>query len=190
MTARSIPPVLPATALAQSYASIPAGSKRLILLDYDGTLTPHVGDPDDAVLSPQVLSILAALAADERNALWIISGRLGEFLERNVGPIRGIGFSSEHGGFTRYPGATEWVGCGMYETPLKETWERLRGVMEKHVKRLDGTAASQTTPTTSYAAIHPTDNALQEPSSSTKSPRSRSRTATPPRTLPPLSSRS
>jgi len=135
---RPLPPVLARPALAESYRSVPVTSKRLIMLDYDGTLAPHVDDPESALPTPHLLRILAALADDERNALWIISGRPGDFLERTVGIIPNIGISCEHGGFTRQPGSTEWVGRGMYDGPLKAKWEQVRHVMEKHVTRLDG----------------------------------------------------
>jgi len=41
--------------------------KRLFLLDYDGTLTPIVKNPQDAKPSPHILMALEELIADKRN---------------------------------------------------------------------------------------------------------------------------
>ncbi len=48
-------------------------SKRLLLLDYDGTLVPvnHI----NSAPSEELLAVLRALCADGRNAVYIISGR-------------------------------------------------------------------------------------------------------------------
>ena len=48
-------------------------TKRLFLLDYDGTLTQpssHNNTP-----TPEVLAILQGLVQDPKNSVWIISGR-------------------------------------------------------------------------------------------------------------------
>ncbi|KAK2035634.1 family 20 glycosyltransferase [Colletotrichum zoysiae] len=83
--------------------------KRLFMFDYDGTLTPIVREPSAAVPSERVLATLRALASDERNAVWIISGRDQEFLQQHLGHIPGLGFSAEHGSFMKNPGSNEWV---------------------------------------------------------------------------------
>ncbi|KAK1962623.1 family 20 glycosyltransferase [Colletotrichum sublineola] len=83
--------------------------KRLFMFDYDGTLTPIVREPSAAVPSERVLQTLTALASDERNAVWIISGRDQEFLQQHLGHIPGLGFSAEHGSFMKNPGSDEWV---------------------------------------------------------------------------------
>ncbi|KAF6816897.1 putative trehalose-6-phosphate synthase [Colletotrichum plurivorum] len=83
--------------------------KRLFMFDYDGTLTPIVREPSAAVPSERVLQTLKALAADEKNAVWIISGRDQEFLQQHLGHIPGLGFSAEHGSFMRNPGSDDWI---------------------------------------------------------------------------------
>ncbi|KAK0610670.1 glycosyltransferase family 20-domain-containing protein [Bombardia bombarda] len=85
-----------------------AAKKRLFMFDYDGTLTPIVGDPSAAIPSERVITSLRALAADHRNAVWIISGRDQEFLNHHLGHITELGFSAEHGSFMRHPGTTNW----------------------------------------------------------------------------------
>ena len=83
-------------------------SKRLFLFDYDGTLTPIVNNPGAATPSDRVIRTIKALVADNRNAVWIISGRDQAFLDEWVGNINALGLSAEHGSFIRYPGAKTW----------------------------------------------------------------------------------
>lgn len=78
------------------------------MFDYDGTLTPIVKEPSAAIPSQRVTNTLKTLAADHRNAVWIISGRDQNFLTKHLGHISELGFSAEHGSFMRHPGSQEW----------------------------------------------------------------------------------
>jgi trehalose 6-phosphate synthase/phosphatase len=62
-----------------------------------------------AVPTEDTLTALAALSADPRNLVYIISGRDGAFLEQHLGHIEGLGMSAEHGGFIRAPGSRQWT---------------------------------------------------------------------------------
>jgi len=84
-------------------------NKRLLLFDYDGTLTPIVKNPKDAVPPEGLIEALERLCADERNIVYIISGRDGSFLQKHLGSISGLGMSAEHGCFLREPGGKEWI---------------------------------------------------------------------------------
>lgn len=84
-------------------------NKRLLLFDYDGTLTPIVKNPKDAVPPEGLIEALGRLCADEKNIVYIISGRDGTFLQKHLGSIPGLGMSAEHGCFLREPGAKEWL---------------------------------------------------------------------------------
>jgi trehalose 6-phosphate synthase/phosphatase len=68
------------------------------LLDYDGTLAPIVSNPSDAAPSSELLSILNNLSLDERNLIYIITGRDRMTMQRWLGNLR-IGLSCEHGAF-------------------------------------------------------------------------------------------
>jgi len=98
-------PLLDRDNMLKAYHS---AKKRLFMFDYDGTLTPIVREPSAAVPSERVITSLKALAADHRNAVWIISGRDQEFLNQHLGHISELGFSAEHGSFMRHPGTTDW----------------------------------------------------------------------------------
>ncbi|KAG9307403.1 hypothetical protein G9A89_017232 [Geosiphon pyriformis] len=84
-------------------------NKRLILLDYDGTLTPIVRTPSAAIPPKAILKALKTLALDSRNNLWIISGRDQEALDEWLSDIPGLGLSAEHGSFIKYPNTGKWV---------------------------------------------------------------------------------
>lgn len=83
--------------------------RRLLMFDYDGTLTPIVKDPSAATPSAELLKSLETLAADPKNVVYIISGRDGAFLEEHLGHIPNLGMSAEHGCFLRAPGQAKWT---------------------------------------------------------------------------------
>ncbi|PFH56445.1 hypothetical protein XA68_16490 [Ophiocordyceps unilateralis] len=83
--------------------------KRLFMFDYDGTLTPIVREPSAAIPSERIIHALRLLAADTRNAVWIISGRDQDFLGHHLGHVPRLGFSAEHGSFMRHPGSDQWI---------------------------------------------------------------------------------
>lgn len=81
---------------------------RLLIFDYDGTLTPIVQDPAMAKLPLHVHVLLKKLASDRKNKVWIISGRDKEFLEREFDPCPNLGLAAEHGAFFREPSSSVW----------------------------------------------------------------------------------
>lgn len=82
--------------------------KRLILLDYDGTLTPITNIPSEALPPPGMLQALGEICADPKNLVCVISGRDRQFLDLHLGDVKGLALSGEHGSFIKYPG-DEWV---------------------------------------------------------------------------------
>ncbi|KAI0506361.1 trehalose-phosphatase [Xylaria bambusicola] len=126
-------PVLDGTSLLEHYR---AASKRLFMFDYDGTLTPIVKDPQAAIPSERVIQTIRALASDDRNAVWIISGRDQEFLQQHLGHIKNVGFSAEHGSFIRYPGAETWENLA---EKLDMSWQpEVVNVFQKYTDRVPG----------------------------------------------------
>jgi trehalose 6-phosphate synthase/phosphatase len=113
-------------------------AKRLILLDYDGTLVPFV--PDHALARPtqNVLSLLQRLADDPANSVVIVSGRDRHTLEKwfEALPIRLV---AEHGFFTRPPGC-EWK--AMKNIP-GEWKQRLLPILHLFADRLPGATVEE-----------------------------------------------
>lgn len=111
--------------------------RRLLMFDYDGTLTPIVREPSAAIPSERILRALEQLAADPRNAVWIISGRDQEFLAQHLGHIAALGFSAEHGSFVRLPGGGDrWENLA---EKLDMGWQKeVIEVFEKYTDRVPG----------------------------------------------------
>lgn len=78
-------------------AAYKVAKTRLIIFDYDGTLTPIVNNPDDAVPTESLLEDLESIAELEGNFVYIVSGRSREFLDKHFGSIKALGLSAEHG---------------------------------------------------------------------------------------------
>ncbi|MGN6567666.1 MAG: bifunctional alpha,alpha-trehalose-phosphate synthase (UDP-forming)/trehalose-phosphatase [Flavipsychrobacter sp.] len=90
--------------LLDSYAS---ADKRLLLLDYDGTLVPFSKFPHEAVPNAQLMEILGQLCDNPQNDVYIVSGRDSATLEQWMGMLP-IGLIAEHGAKIRHKDA-EWV---------------------------------------------------------------------------------
>ncbi|CAM9230898.1 unnamed protein product, partial [Heterosigma akashiwo] len=71
--------------------------RRLLALDYDGTLVPHAPIPEFADPSSALINALEALTEDPLNAVYIISGRKRCDLEEYFGEIPNLGLVAEGG---------------------------------------------------------------------------------------------
>ncbi len=81
----------------ESFSSdISAAAHILLLSDYDGTLTPIVGRPDEAILPSEVREKLRALAAKPAFSVGIISGRALAEVKALVG-TDGVYYAGNHG---------------------------------------------------------------------------------------------
>ncbi|XP_022869995.1 probable alpha,alpha-trehalose-phosphate synthase [UDP-forming] 7 [Olea europaea var. sylvestris] len=80
---------------------------RAILLDYDGTLMPQ----NSIIKSPsaEVISILSRLGGDQKNTVFMVSGRGRDSLGGWFSPCKKLGLAAEHGYFLR---------CVIYHFPL------------------------------------------------------------------------
>jgi len=102
--------------------------KRLILLDYDGTLAPFKNNPHDAFPTPELLKLLSVLSADKANKIVISSGRDRYTLEKWLGHLP-IDLAAEHGAFYREHG--EW-----HKKLDKIVWDKeILGVIQHIAKR-------------------------------------------------------
>lgn len=81
--------------IRQTISTYCAATTRLILFDYDGTLTPIRQRPEDAVPSMEMLKAMEVLVSDPKNSVFVISGRDRGFLETWLGHIKGLGLSAE-----------------------------------------------------------------------------------------------
>src|SRR5690606_37442116 len=108
-------------------------NRRLIFLDYDGTLSPFKNDPTLAKPEARLKKILKNLCEDTRNRVVIISGRDKNSLEKWLGEFR-VDLISEHGVWLKENGRN-------WETiaKLRNDWkDEMRHVMELYVDRTPG----------------------------------------------------
>ncbi len=93
-------------------------SKRLLLLDYDGSLVPFSQDYKTARPPRNVLDLLAKLQADPKNEVVVVSGRTPEDLETWLGHLP-ISLVAEHGASIRRVGYNTWKTTSSRETKWK-----------------------------------------------------------------------
>jgi trehalose 6-phosphate phosphatase len=67
----------------------PSGA-LLLLLDFDGTLVPLAPTPDSIVVPAEVPGLVSDLAA-RGHAVWIVTGRTGEFVRERLGDVNVVG---------------------------------------------------------------------------------------------------
>jgi trehalose 6-phosphate synthase/phosphatase len=108
-------------------------SKRCILLDYDGTLTPFQKLPTLAVPSPELLDLLGQLTKENANEIVVISGRDTETLDKWLGHLP-INLVSEHGACIRIKNE-EWQSLSLTSTEWKE---EIRPLLQLFVTRCAG----------------------------------------------------
>jgi trehalose 6-phosphate synthase/phosphatase len=107
--------------------------KRLLLLDYDGTLVSFAKTPEEASPDSELIKLLRGLAKDARNKIVIISGRDKDTLDLWFGDLN-VGLAAEHGVWIREVG-TEWK---MIENLTADWKKEIRPILDKYVERTPG----------------------------------------------------
>jgi len=77
--------------------AIGAGRLLFFFFDYDGTLTPIVSNPGDAVISEGMKTSLRRLAGVRGADVAVVSGRPISELKRLIGEIPGVALAGQHG---------------------------------------------------------------------------------------------
>jgi len=102
-----VTPEVEAGDLRRALAEAAQAPRLTILLDYDGTLVPIAKAPELASPDPQLLSLLAALAARPNTDLHLVSGRMRETVEEWLGQLP-ISLWAEHGFWHRPSPDASW----------------------------------------------------------------------------------
>ena len=114
--------------------------RRVLLLDYDGTLTPLVKLRHRATPSARLLAILKALQRDERNLVAIISGRDRQTMERWLGST-GCLLVAEHGAWIRNQSDGQWR---KLHPELRDDWKTtVRPILERVVEQTPGSSLEE-----------------------------------------------
>ena len=114
--------------------------KRLILLDYDGTLMPFKENPMQAYPTSAIYRLIKALSIDPKNDVVIISGRDHETLESWLGK-QAISLVGDHGLWYKFNGH-DWKQTILVESDWMLS---IRKVLEHYVDQMPGSFIEEKT---------------------------------------------
>ncbi len=115
------------------FANYAQTSRRLFLLDYDGTLSPFAKLPELAAPDSELKTLLGDLCADPRNTVVVVSGRDCDTLQEWLSEFP-LHIVAEHGAFRRLAGSP-WEATEHQDTNWKE---QIRPILERTVDRTPG----------------------------------------------------
>lgn len=116
----------------QIVAQYRSARKRLLLIDYDGTLMDFKQNPQKVKPDQEIRKLLKALQQDDRNRVVVISGRDHQSLEKWLGDLH-IDMAAEHGVWLRKNNQWQTV------MNVSDEWKsRVRELLEHVVKRTPG----------------------------------------------------
>lgn len=121
--------------LAQRYAR---SERRLFILDYEGTLVSWGPMNQIIPVSPQrTVDVLNDLLLDERNTIYVMSGRRPEELDRTFRRVPNLGLIAENGCFLKDCGQGSWV--EMSDSEQINSWkESVKAIMTYYLERTPG----------------------------------------------------
>ncbi|MEE8607307.1 MAG: bifunctional alpha,alpha-trehalose-phosphate synthase (UDP-forming)/trehalose-phosphatase [Nitrospiraceae bacterium] len=112
--------------------------RRLLLLDYDGTLVPFVEHPQMAKPAVELLNVLGRLSGDQKTEIVLISGRDRDTLKSWFGTLN-IGLVAEHGAWVKKKNG-DWK----ISEPLTNEWRpQILPLLEIYADRLPGSFIEQ-----------------------------------------------
>ena len=102
-----------------------ASQKRLLLLDWDGSIVPLLANRE-AKVPENVDKVLQRLIDDPRNSVYVMTGRRRDDMLALFPGIKDLGLICEHGSFVRPCGEDGWISlCGVHTWmhPIQELLE-------------------------------------------------------------------
>lgn len=134
---------IPRLSVAQLSAKYRDSSLRVFILDYEGTLASLASPALIHRSSPQrVLDALNDLLSDEKNMVYVMSGRMPEELERLFERVPSLGIIAENGCFVREFMSEEWVAFAELDK-MKEWKESVKGILQYYHERLEGSSIEE-----------------------------------------------
>lgn len=112
------------------------GGNLVFFLDYDGTLTSIVDDPEEAHIDERVKQTLKALAQNPRVAgIVVVSGRDENFLLKELGDT-GVSIAAEHGAvfYDRFSKKS----ISLMKEVNRSRLNQVRQIMENYSRRIPG----------------------------------------------------
>ncbi|EHK49789.1 uncharacterized protein TrAtP1_007623 [Trichoderma atroviride] len=128
-------PRLSMSSVSAQYAS---AQRRLFILDYEGTLVSWGPVNQIIPVSPQrTLDVLNDLLLDERNTVYVMSGRRPEELDRVFRRVPNLGLIAENGCFLKDCGSDKWM--EMADASQITNWkESVKPIMRYYLERTPG----------------------------------------------------
>src|SRR3989304_667360 len=112
------------------------GVKIALFFDFDGTLSPIVENPEEAVIPDKVKGWLKRLSEDKNNKIAIVKGRALKDIKKRGG-LKDVIYASNHGMEVYYRGRFLLRKGAMYRKPLKglevELTKKLSGIPCIHI---------------------------------------------------------
>jgi trehalose 6-phosphate synthase/phosphatase len=138
------PDTLPPTdsdTLGAQLVHLAASRRRMLLLDYDGTLVPFAALPELAVMDAPLRQLLARLAAQPGTDVHVVTGRSPSSIGALLGDLP-VGIHAEHGYWSRSADRERWV--VRHDGPL--AWKRpVLALMAALVARTPGALLEEKT---------------------------------------------
>jgi len=130
--------LLDESALQKIIQAYREAKKRLLLLDYDGTLAPFTRIPSDAKPSKVLIEQLEIMASDPINEVVVISGRDEKTLDAWLGKLS-ISLVAEHGASIKFKGSN-W----QKQFNIQPGWkDRIRPMMDLFTSRCSGSLVEE-----------------------------------------------
>ncbi|XXF79278.1 bifunctional alpha,alpha-trehalose-phosphate synthase (UDP-forming)/trehalose-phosphatase [Myxococcaceae bacterium GXIMD 01537] len=130
-------PVVGGEGPASAFSLLPrakAAPELVLLLDYDGTLVPFAGRPEQAMPDRALRALLEKLAERPNTRVNIVSGRPRETLEAWLGMLP-VGLHAEHGLWSRAAPGAPWRSLEGVPVGWKE---RVRPLLDAFTMRVPG----------------------------------------------------
>lgn len=102
---------VPRLSVSQLEEKYRQSGRRLIIVDYEGTLASWGSPANIIVTTPQrAITTLADLTDDPKNIVYVMSSRMPEEMEQLFQRVGELGLIAENGCFVREPLTEEWLG--------------------------------------------------------------------------------
>lgn len=139
---RSAPAPLASEVAANMARAFSRAERRLLLLDYDGTLVELRKTPEEATPAADILSILSRLSVDARNTVTIISGRDCATLEAWFAHIP-VHLVAEHGAYVYDRTNKQWMAVQPEQTSRSSWTKDVRTIMDEFSQLLPGSRVEE-----------------------------------------------
>jgi HAD superfamily hydrolase (TIGR01484 family) len=112
--------------------------RRLLIVDYEGTLASWGSPANIVVTTPQrAITTLADLTEDSKNTVYVMSSRTPEEMEQLFQRVGELGLIAENGCFVREPHTEEWL--ELVDMGQTMAWkESVRQILDYFQERTEG----------------------------------------------------